>query len=46
MSRKRKKWEPEHRFGGNPTDFWRPKPLGENQSTWFSHIPKTKGKRR
>lgn len=44
MSRPRKKWEPEYRFGGNPTDWMKPKPLGENQNAYT--VPKTKKRKK
>lgn len=33
MSKPRKSWEPEYRFGGNPASFYRPNRLGENQNS-------------
>jgi len=31
VSKPRKKWEPEYRFGGNPADHIRPNVLGDNR---------------
>lgn len=44
MSKPRKKWEPAYRFGGNPTDWMMPAPLGENQK--HSTIPKSKKRKK
>lgn len=41
---KRKKWEPEYRFGGNPASFYRPRPLGENASPYTVKPKKVKRK--
>ena len=45
MSRHRKSWEPEYRFGGNPCSFMKPRPLGENQNVYNTKV-KGKMKRR
>lgn len=44
MTSKRKKWQPEYRFGGNPADVYRPNVLGENQVA--HRLPKTKKPKR
>lgn len=49
MSKPRKSWEPEYRFGGNPADFYTPNPLGRNQSPYHTKLksnPKVKRKKR
>lgn len=38
----RKKWEPVYRFGGNPTDWGKPNPLGENQIAFIAPKPKSR----
>lgn len=43
---KRKKWEPEYHFGGNPADYVKPNPLGENQSPYLIKRKLKKGKRK
>lgn len=43
MTKRRKNWEPEYRFGGNPADTYRPNRLGENQ--YRAAIKKPKRKR-
>lgn len=44
--RKRKKWEPVYRFGGNPRNFDSPNPLGENTSPYTTKNKNKRGKRK
>jgi hypothetical protein len=42
---KRKKWEPEYRFGGNPADCIKPNPLGENKVYYHQRLKSKRRKR-
>lgn len=46
MSKPRKSWEPEYRFGGDRTSWYSPKPLGENDNVWRAKIKKPKPRKK